>query len=141
MNRYVTIAAILNLTACSTVESLPNTAEHQPASHIGETDKGYIVSVKHQDMEVSEECPQVFLSSTTGKRLDTLTLCSIKLPEYRIFDARSDFAFIDFSNYQFNKQMLTYDLDLSLLRGTSFVAQCQVSITDNKMEHQGCKKK
>ena len=141
MNKYATFVVILYLTACGAVDSSPNANEQPPTGVIILKDKGYSVSIKHRDMEVSEECPQVLLSLSTGNVIDTLTLCQVKLPEYRVFDARKDFAFIDFSNYQFENQILTYDLDLSLLRGASFMAQCLITITGNKFMHQGCKKR
>ncbi len=150
MSRYLAPILVFFLAACGMVtkapqggavkvsEDLVNSTESSPEVFVLNGIK-YNITVNHKDMEESEVCPQALLKNVSEVLLDTLSLCEIKIPNYREFDARKDFAFIDFSNYRFHSQVLTYDLDLSLLRGGAIIVECSVKILGNKLVPQGCK--
>lgn len=99
------------------------------------------VSVEHWNMEVSDECPKLLLLNKEGTLIDQQTLCEINIEGYRSFDAREDFAFIDFDNYRIDNASLRYNIDLALLQGSAFIAECNLPIVEEKLGSPECKRR
>ncbi len=98
------------------------------------------VSVEHTNMEVSDECPKVLLLSGQGTIIDQQPLCKVDIEGYRSFDAREDFAFISFQNYRMDSNSLLYSIDLALLQGSAFIAECDLAVTAEQLSGPKCKK-
>jgi hypothetical protein len=128
---------ILLITICALLVTVCKASDRQ----ILLSDKNSSILVNHQDMEISENCPSINLISTTlknNKPKAITNLCKIRLEDYPEFDARKDFSYIDFMNYQFNNNIFTYDIDASLLTGSHFIAQCSITIEQSQMSAPVC---
>lgn len=101
---------------------------------------GSTVIVEHANMELSDECPKVLLLSGEGAIIDQLPLCEVDIEGYRSFDARKDFAFISFEDYRMEAESLRYSVDLAILQGSAFIAECDLAITAEKLGKPKCKK-
>lgn len=96
------------------------------------------ITVEHKTMEVSDECPRVTLSDDQGNAIDQQTLCEVNIEGFRRFDAREDFAFISFEDYQVDRDSLVYSIDLALKQGSAFIAECHLPISDGELGAAKC---
>lgn len=102
----------------------------------------FSVRLTHYDMENSEQCPSVaIISPDHQQEFDSISLCQVNIDGYRSLNATTDFAFIDFKNYQLTPQQLSYEIDLALLRGSSFIASCKLDIKNNRLIELPCHRK
>lgn len=120
--------------------SLSNGGESAAAETFTFSLNGLTVSVKHANMEVSDECPEVRLLNGEGTIIDQEPLCKVEIEGYRSFDAREDFAFISFENYRMEDDSLLYSVDLALLQGSAFIAECDLAISGGQLGSPQCRK-
>jgi len=145
--KHVFLIISLLITACSSPSANTgveesNTEKKQSMFQLND----YRIQLDLFNMEVTGKCPvlTLFAKNTVNhdpkKELDTLTLCKVEIEGYRLLDAQKDFAFIDFTQFHVIENELWYEIDLSLLQGSSFIAMCKVSVIGDKFFQQACSK-
>jgi hypothetical protein len=139
---FLIFAIVMWGSSCSSAISQQYSNENAEAEVVRLPINESVVLVKHADMEVSEVCPEVLMRNAGGAITDRVSLCEVNVNGYRVFDARKDFAFIQFKNYRRNEagDALLYSLDLALLRGDSFVAECRLAIVGEELGAPRCER-
>ena len=101
------------------------------------------VTIEHFSVESDQQCPNISLINKRGDEvIDRQSLCHIHIEGYRAFHALKDFSFIEFQNYRATDgATFAYDLDIAILRGSAFIAECTAKITTESIELTGCNKK
>lgn len=145
MIRYLTLSSLILAAGCSTF------SEEKPQANVDDlisgheyafSDKNISLKVLHQDMEVSEACPKVTLSYRNAQAHSEMSLCEVNVSGYpNAFDARTDFSFIEFSEYAINNTTFTYTIDGSLSRGSAFIVTCSINIVEQSLTPSWCEAK
>lgn len=136
MNRIIVVMWLFLASACGQTQSLPEEKNSNLYSLPSHT-----VRLIPSDIEATSQCPALeLLTPDKTKKLDKLELCTIAVSGYREFDARRDFAYIDFMDFSVKNGSIQYSVDIELLRGSAFIAKCMVSVKDNKLMQEGCSK-
>ena len=142
MIRCLTLTSLILIAGCSMFSEGEVPANLISGHEYAFSDKNIHLQVLHQDMEVSEACPKVTLRSSNAEIRSEMSLCKVNILGYpNALDAKTDFAFIEFSEYALSNSTFTYTIDGSLSRGSAFIATCSISIVEQSLTSSQCEAK
>ncbi|MDG9671363.1 hypothetical protein ONV78_26755 [Hahella sp. CR1] len=99
----------------------------------------YKVRLINAELEIDNVCPRFELLGASGSNvIQSIDACEIKLDGYRTLDARTDFSFIEFSGYKAMGDQISYVADMVIMKGKEIVANCYVTIAENKLVQGEC---